>query len=329
MRSALSFILLFCFISCNKNDSKENLPISTGNHNHILITINDNLWQGNVGDTIRNYLAAYLDRIVPFEPLYSLDHITPNQFSSENKLLRNIIVLSDNHNEMIYGIEKDKFSSPQNYIVVLADSKENLITNFVSNVDSIIKAVHLTEVKAFQNELNHELLHKEDVISSPFNVSIQLPLAFKLVQKAEDFLWFKKEVASGSSSILFYAVAADKIERKNDNKDILSAILEVKDSIIGKHLHSIEEGSYMKTNEGFTPFNKYVDINGMSALEIKGIWDMEKSFMSGPYVTYVFKDKNTNRYLFIEGLIYNPSMSKRDMLLELEAIIKTAKLKEY
>ncbi|WP_010255681.1 DUF4837 family protein [Myroides injenensis] len=329
MRRILSFIILFCLISCSKNDSKENLPISTGNYNHVLITINDNLWQGNVGDSIRNYLAAYLDRIVPFEPLFSLEHITPNQFSGHNKLARNIIVFSDNHNEMIYNIEKNKFSNPQNYIVVLADSKENLITNFVSNVDSIIKAVHLTELEAFQNALNHEVLHKEDLISSPFNVNIQLPLSFKLVQKGKDFRWFKKDVASGSSSVLFYAVPTERIESNAINKSILNAILEAKDSVSGKYLHSIEEGSYMKTNEGFTPFNTNVDINGVSALEIKGIWDMEKSFMSGPYITYVFKDNTTNRYLFIEGLVYNPSMNKRDMLLELEAIIKTAKLKEY
>ena len=47
--------------------------------------------------------------------------------------------------------------------------------------------------------------------------------------------------------------------------------------------------------------------------------------MAGPFVNYAIKDTKNNRYLILEGLTYNPSKSKRDLVFELEAIIQSVK----
>ena len=43
-------------------------------------------------------------------------------------------------------------------------------------------------------------------------------------------------------------------------------------------------------------------------------------------VIYAIRDEKNNRYLVIEGFCYNPSMAKRDIMHELESIIKSVKL---
>jgi len=45
--------------------------------------------------------------------------------------------------------------------------------------------------------------------------------------------------------------------------------------------------------------------------------------MSGPYMSYAIRDEKAKRYLFIEALVYNPSMGKRAILMEMEAIVNT------
>jgi hypothetical protein len=47
--------------------------------------------------------------------------------------------------------------------------------------------------------------------------------------------------------------------------------------------------------------------------------------MSGPFVNYAIVDKTNNRVLFLEGFCYAPSKDKRDLMLELEAIIKSVR----
>ena len=60
------------------------------------------------------------------------------------------------------------------------------------------------------------------------------------------------------------------------------------------------------------------------AVETRGNWEMESS-MNGPFVNYAIKDQKNNCYLIVEGFIYSPSAPKRDLLVELESIIKSIK----
>ena len=49
--------------------------------------------------------------------------------------------------------------------------------------------------------------------------------------------------------------------------------------------------------------------------------------MAGPFLTYLIEDKINNRYLVADGYVYAPSLSKRDLVFELESIIKSIKIK--
>ena len=46
--------------------------------------------------------------------------------------------------------------------------------------------------------------------------------------------------------------------------------------------------------------------------------------MNGPFINYAVRDDKNNSYLIIEGFIYSPSSPKRDLIVELESIIRSA-----
>ena len=45
--------------------------------------------------------------------------------------------------------------------------------------------------------------------------------------------------------------------------------------------------------------------------------------MSGPFINYNIIDRANKRILVLEGFCYDPSKEKRDLMFELEAIIKS------
>ena len=48
--------------------------------------------------------------------------------------------------------------------------------------------------------------------------------------------------------------------------------------------------------------------------------------MAGPFINYAIVDEMYNRILVIEGFCYSPSNEERDLMLDLEAIIKSVKI---
>ena len=55
----------------------------------------------------------------------------------------------------------------------------------------------------------------------------------------------------------------------------------------------------------------------------KGTWELKNDFMSGPFINYTIIDRANKRILVLEGFCYDPSKEKRDLMFELEAIIKS------
>ena len=58
---------------------------------------------------------------------------------------------------------------------------------------------------------------------------------------------------------------------------------------------------------------------------LKGTWEVKDQYMAGPFVNYAVRDEANNRYLILEGFTYAPSMQKRNLQFELEAVIQSAK----
>ena len=83
----------------------------------------------------------------------------------------------------------------------------------------------------------------------------------------------------------------------------------------------------MGTEDRYEPKIKTLNVSGVDSKELRGLWDMKNDVMSGPYLMYVLNDKKNNRVIIAEGYLYAPSLDKREYILELEAILKSIKIK--
>ncbi len=66
-------------------------------------------------------------------------------------------------------------------------------------------------------------------------------------------------------------------------------------------------------------------LDNKRAYQTKGTWDLKGDFMSGSFINYAILDRKKKTFLVIEGFCYAPSTDKRDLMFELESIIKSVK----
>ncbi|MBW3518842.1 DUF4837 family protein [Flavobacterium sp. NKUCC04_CG] len=326
MKKILIVCIFFLALACKENRIVHpgRLPDSVGKYNYLTLIMNDSLWIGSAGDSIRKYLAVSIDGLSQEEPQFDIIQFSPRIFVDKNRLARNIIVFSDKSN-CLFTLERSKYATPQNIFTINAPSYNEMVDEFRVNIDSIVSTIKKLELNEMQHALNRGAKLDIQRITAVFGVKMMIPNDYKFVFEKDDFIWLKKNLASGNSNLLFYEVPISRIENGNDK---ISNIIQVKDSIGEAYIHGTVAGSFMKTDEGYSPFIKNVVLDQMQVKELRGTWDIKNSFMNGPYICYVFKDEYYDRYLFVEGFTYHPSNSKRDLLFELEAIIKTIKFHE-
>lgn len=97
----------------------------------------------------------------------------------------------------------------------------------------------------------------------------------------------------------------------------------MRDSIGNMYVHGQEPGTYMVTEEAYSPYLFMTSFQDKRAFETRGNWEMANDFMGGPFLNYAIRDDKNKCYLIIEGFIYSPSSPKRDLIIELESIIKS------
>lgn len=297
---------------------------SQGQINHILLVMDDDLWLSNVGDSIRNYLAAGIDGITPVEPRFDLDQQSPGIFANTAKSRKNIVYVSTNENRSNFELIVDQYAQPQNYFLIEGTDNKSIIATFLKNKDSIIQQFHKQEIADIQKRIKEGPLFETVYLHDKYNIDIDLPTSYKRVLVDDNFVWYKKEIASGNNNILVYSLPFQLVKPFKTQRDFILDMDYLRDSVVGKYIHSSEPDTFMNMSVDFEPFYRTIYIKNQEITEVKGTWDMENSFMGGPYLSYIVK--KDDYYLIIEGFTYNPSMSKRDVMLELEAIMGTLKV---
>jgi hypothetical protein len=95
---------------------------------------------------------------------------------------------------------------------------------------------------------------------------------------------------------------------------------------IGYYIKGREPKTRMITGEAYAPYFSNTSLDGKEAFETKGTWELKNDFMAGPFINYAIVDPVYNRILVIEGFCYSPSNQERDLMFDLEAIIKSVKI---
>lgn len=317
------FSLLIVFSSCEqtKEERQAMLPKSSGNLNNIQIVIENDLWTGEVGETIRKIFAAPVDGLPQQEPLYSLNQLPPQSFEGFAQQHRNFIFIQKG-NETNYRVATDHYARPQNGIFISAPTNEEILTIIEDKAPEIINEFYKMEIKEKHRRMSLSLLDIEPLKDS-LGVSLKMPSVYRFAKITDDFAWLRKDIRSGDLNILVYEMPLGNFENEETR---MQEIIAMRDSIGKAHIPGPTEGSHMITEKAFSPYIFESEVDGKFAYEVRGTWEVFNFYMAGPFISYIIKDEENDRYLVIEGFTFAPSVNKRDYQFELDAIIKSANI---
>lgn len=322
-RLLILFLLFITVLSCNDKSSNQRLvPGSSGNINTLLVVVDNLLWEENVGENIRDIFAAPVQGLPNDEPLFSISQM-PTMVFTDFATKNRIVLKIEKGKTAATSINEDVFSKPQTLVVVSGKTNQEIIDQIEANADKIISAFKKEEIQEKQRRMGLSLFDTK-AIQEQMGIDIKFPTAYRIASQSDNFFWVRKDINTGNMDFMIYQVPLSSIQ-KGDSTVV--DIIKMRDSIGKVHIQSSIEGAYMITEEAYAPYVHVVTINNKPTIETKGIWDMKNAFMSGPFINYAIEDKANNRYVVVEGYVFAPSVEKRDHVFELEAILKSVKIK--
>lgn len=317
------FVCMGVFIGCSEEKKKSNKPQgamahSVGRMNELSVVINNDLWKGKVGDTIRKYFGAEVPGLPQQEPLFSMRQMPSHAFSGMARKNRTFLQISKGKTTG-YKQLQNKYATPQMGAVISGTTEEELIKVLLDNQSQIIADYKNTEIREKQNRIRKSL-EKIPQLKEKFGITLQMPTAYRVAKEEEDFIWFRKDIPNGDMNLMVYELPSGTIPKDSST---VATIIKVRDSVGGLKIPT-SSGKFI-TEEAYAPYLYETKLDGKFAFETKGIWEIKDRFMSGPFVNYIIEDSNNQRQLVIEGFVLAPSVRKRDNMFELEAIMKTLK----
>lgn len=309
--------------SCNDSDKKgvKIIPDSAGPVNKIAVVVDNELWKNSVGETIRSVVAQPIDGLNQEEPMFSLNQIPIQVFTGFAKQGRSILKVVQGKAD--FKIERDVHARPQKMVTVSGKDIAEIKEQLTKNADNITQALKEEEIRFKQNQMAKSL-SRDNSIQDALGITVKFPSYYRvantIAQPDDKFYWIKRDIPTGYTNVLFYELPLNAL-KKNDS--LVSQIIRTRDSIGKKYIEGPVEGSYMATEMAYAPHVYETIIDNKPTIEVRGLWDVKNQFMSGPFVLYFIEDKVNNRYVVAEGFAFAPSVSKRNYVFELEAIIKT------
>jgi hypothetical protein len=322
MNKPIFLILLISVLvfSCKKENTNA-IRKTTGKVNNIAVIIDDQQWNGEIGDSIRNKFASSVIGLPQEEPLFTINQYPVKLMEGFMTDSRNIIIVKKGEKNN-FVIKKDQYAAPQNVFHISGKTAADILTIIEKNGASIIQIIRQTEIEECQR-INKKALLDPRIITTKFRVGLAIPSDYKYTIQDTNFIWMKKELVSGNTSLLIYQVPLKTIINK---RNLVSNIIKTRDSIGALYIHGKEPNTDMITEEAYAPYFFTIKLDGKLAYEMKGTWELRNDFMSGPFINYAVIDRENDRVLFLEGFCYSPSKEKRDLMFQLESIIKSVRV---
>jgi hypothetical protein len=305
-------------------DSQDKKKVSAPNRylqgNAITVVIPISLWNGSVGEELRTVFAAPIMGLHSHEALFTLHPVHSSYLSGDVKVSRNILIVSNQFKNKVSYVN-DKFTKQQ-HIFTLEGSNETKLLELIQ--------LHAKEIKEkfYNSEISHLLEHVDlnlklqQKVRKKFAIDMIIPKAYVKGLEGENFMWLRKEVGAGHNNILLYTASYSALYNKNP---FITNTLFIRNQVTKKYVLGKTKGSFMIAEQSYYPNFSTTRIHTNLAYEMRGSWEFHNDVMHGPFINFAIRDSKRKRFIIVDGFTYSPTHSKKALLFEMEALIKSIK----
>ena len=310
--------------SCNSSSSYSNnkayISTVSGKQGDVLVVINKDYWESELGQMIRNTLKDEYPMLPQPEARFRLTNVPHSSFTTMFQVQRNILEIDINPaniNTVTY--RKNVWANPQCVVSLKAENYNEAVKLFKSNASQIVSVLEGSErERLISNNKAYPSLTTEIEVNKIFGGSPVFPKEAKILKQTDDFMW----IATCNTDyikkyIVLYKYPVVKGEDMMSRKSLIKHNLEA----INNNIPGTREGSYMTHSQFLDPTVQYLKYNNKSFAEIRGLWDVENDYMGGPFMTHVLYSPDGRYMVGVEGFVYAPKFDKLQYMRDVEAIV--------
>ena len=299
MRYLFLLYIVFNF-SCN---TEKVLPENTGSDQEIILVIDDNLWESEVGKIIKNSFSKEIKGLPQSEFLFKLIQINNSEFNRFFKTNKNIIFVSDNKGNTF---ARNKWAK---YQLVFNLSWSGKITEFQDNCER-------AKDEFYNNEINNILANYKSThnisatkfIKSEFDLRIYIPTEYDIPKKENSLFIADFHKFSEKEDLIKKIIIFEFIPK---SFNIQTEIIQKTDSILKLYILGSKEDSYIQ-------IDKRIPIEENNGI-YRGLWNLKEAYMGGPFLMKVRYKKE--KIVISLGIVFAANQKKRDFIKIFEAIL--------
>ena len=328
--SAILISIISLYSCVNEEQQKEIRKARSvgGTSEILLITQNDEQWNGQIGQAVRDFFEQEQYGLPQPEKNFKVAHLNIDALNDMFEKHRNLIIAKidkDIKNPLV-ETQKNWKSDPQFVIRITASSPESWVRAFETQKDGL-KLMFDENERARFAEFFRPMTDTKIVnqLKKKFGISMNIPEGYGIAANKENFMWLLQRQDDKDLSILIYETPYNDTSNLNPKN-----IIKVRDSLVMKYIPGPLDGSHMTSDKEFiTPiFKTLPEFPAGYAVETRGLWNVVGDFMAGPFVSYSIVNPESNKIVTAEGWIYYPNKEKRDLLRQLESILYSLKFVE-
>lgn len=318
---AVAVTAVLTIASCSEEKKRKALlPHISGKAGEVIIVIDKNAWEGSVGITLRDTLAADCPFLPQAEPLYNLVDVAPSGFGSMFQVHRNIIMVNISKEVTEPGIvyRQDVWASPQCVISVNAPDNETAVALIKGNSQNIITTLEQAERdRVIRNAKQYEELAIAPEVTKILGGSPHFPSGYQIKSRTSDFIWVTYAPQYTQQSILAFKYPVVEGEDMMSRESLMTNI----NAMLQKNVPGMFDNTYMTIAPVITPSLKYMKYKGLDFAELRGLWDVHNDYMGGPFVAHAFYSKDGKDVIVLLAFVYAPKYDKRHYLRQIESVL--------
>lgn len=298
------------------------VPNSTGRSSELMVVIEKNRWNGQIGDEIRAFFGQEMYGLPQPEPLFQFYTIPESDFTSMFQSHRNLLIVSikPEFTQPFIETKRDLWARPQRVIKLNAASDTAFLRLFHTHREAFLKLYEQAEreriQRAYRSVPDQAI---RNAMLENFGFSLVIPSGFYLAKQGPDFMWIRRETTEQSQAFLIYTYTY---------KDTLDfepgRILTMRNIYTQRHVPGTFDGTYMTVaGRDIPPLSQRIDFNGRFAVETRGLWEVKGDFQGGPFINLSLVDASGTKVIALDAYVYAPKDKKRDLVKQVEAILYT------
>ncbi|MFO7723036.1 MAG: DUF4837 family protein, partial [Bacteroidales bacterium] len=245
-----AFLLMFTLSACKQVVTNEK-PGSHARISELLVVMDKTLWQGELGDTVRNFFGEFYPYLNQPEARFSIIYRTPGEFTETYSIYRNILhfVLEPELSGGTIQKEIDHWAKPQTVIQLNGNNGETLLGLFLKNQDAILQAYDQSEVRRLKGVMKS--ISKQgnaQQVTDALNLTISVPEGYYLAKKEGNFIWARKVIKSQTQESAFWITTFEYTDTSQFNPE---KVMAMRDTVAKAHIPVQDDVSYMGTEYRF------------------------------------------------------------------------------